>query len=325
MRYGAVYEYPPEQRRLRDKAVRVAWISVVLMFVASTALALALGQSEAMRTAWLSDLLTIIPPASLIVASRYELRRPTARFPYGYYRAIAVVFLITAATLSIFGLSLCYDATSKLLKKERPPIGTFALFGHQYDVWAGWPMIAALAFSAVIGFTIGKLKQPIADALQDKELEAEAQMNGDEWLSEGAAILGLLLVAFGFWWADAAAAALISLGIMRDGWHNMRQVIADLMDETPNEMGEQELEALPAKMREAAERLPWVARAMVRLREHGRLLTGEVFVVPRDDTPDLVGALERAADELHRLDWRLHDVVLVPVRHLEPHPPPRTG
>ena len=149
-------------------------------------------------------------------------------------------------------------------------------------------------------------------------------MNGDEWLSEGAAIVGLLLVAFGHWWADAAAAALISLGIMRDGWHNMRQVIADLMDETPNEMGEHELEALPAKMRAAAEAMPWVARAMVRLREHGRLLTGEVFVVPRDDA-DVVDRVARAAAELQALDWRLHGLVVVPVRHLEPNPPPRTG
>ena len=68
-----------------------------------------------------------------------------------------------------------------------------------------------------------------------------------------------------------------------------------------------------------------MSRAVARLRGHGRLLTSEVFVVPRDGTADLVGELERAADELHRLDWRLHGVVLVPVRHLEPHQPAKAG
>jgi divalent metal cation (Fe/Co/Zn/Cd) transporter len=184
-------------------------------------------------------------------------------------------------------------------------------------------MIAALAFSASVGLTIGQLKKPIAEGLHDKEFEAESQMNRDEWLSEGSAIVGLVLVGFGHWWADAASAAFISLGILRDGWHNMRQVIADLMDETPTRLGEHELEELPATLREAAERLPWVARAMVRLREHGRLLTGEVYVVPRDDA-EVVDRLARAAAELQALDWRLHDLVVVPVRHLEPHPPPRS-
>jgi divalent metal cation (Fe/Co/Zn/Cd) transporter len=324
MRVGQPFEYPPEQARLRARGIKLAWLSCALLLAASMGLALTVGQSEAMKTAWVSDLLTILPPASLVVASRFELRRPSVRFPYGYYRAIAVVFLITAASLSIFGLTLLFDALSKLLKRERPPIGTFALFGREYDVWAGWPMVAALAFSAAVGLTIGQLKKPIAQALHDKEFEAESQMNRDEWLSEGAAIVGLVLVGFGHWWADAAAAAFISLGILRDGWHNMRQVIADLMDETPTQLGEHALEELPARLREAAERLPWVARAMVRLREHGRLLTGEVFVVPRD-AADLLDRTAEAAAELQALDWRVHDLVVVPVRHIEPHPPPRTG
>ncbi|AHG88267.1 cation efflux protein [Gemmatirosa kalamazoonensis] len=324
MRIGHVFEYPPAQAGQREKARKLAWLSIVLLSVGTVLLAITLGQSEAMKTAWVSEVLAMIPPASLLVAMRFELRPPSVRFPYGYYRAIAVVFLITATMLSLIGLSLFFDSAMKLLKQERPPIGTFALFGHQYDLWAGWPMVAVLAFSLGAGMLIGLLKQPVSKALHDKELEAESQMNRDEWMSEGVAIVGLLLVAFGKWWGDALAALLISIGIVRDGWHNMRQVIADLMDETPTQMGGHELEDLPARLRDAAERMPWVTRAMVRLREHGRVLTGEVFVVPRDDTPDLVGALSDAALDLQRLDWRLHELTVVPVRHLEAHPPPKT-
>lgn len=324
MRPGRVYVYPPEQAAQREKARTLAWLSIGLLAVSTVGLALTLGQSQAMKTAWISDMLSLVPPASLLVAMRFELRAPSVRFPYGYHRATAVVFLITAASLSIFGLTLFVDSATKLLKHERPPIGAFALFGHRWDVWAGWPMIAALAFSASAGMLVGLLKQPVSRALHDKELEAESKMNRDEWMSEGAAIVGLLLVAFGHWWADAAAALFISLGVIRDGWHNMRQVIADLMDESPSVLGEHDLEHLPARLREAVERLPWAARAMVRLREHGRLLTGEVFVVPRDDA-DLVARLADACEALERMDWRLHGLVVVPVAQLEPHPPARGG
>ena len=82
-------------------------------------------------------------------------------------------------------------------------------------------------------------------------------------------------------------------------------------------------EDLPARLREAAEREPWVARAMVRLREHGRVLTGEVFVVPRDEA-DLLARFERTCERLVALDWRLHELTVVPVRQLEAHPPPKT-
>ena len=46
------------------------------------------------------------------------------------------------------------------------------------------------------------------------------------------------------------------------------------------------------------------------------MLTGEAFVVPRDEAR-LLDRLERAADLVHSLDWRLHDVNVVPVRSLE--------
>lgn len=149
-------------------------------------------------------------------------------------------------------------------------------------------------------------------------------MNHDEWMSEGAAIVGLVLVGFGVWWGDAAAAALICIQIMRDAWTTTQQVIADLMDEAPNILEQHELEELPQRVREAAKRYDWVTEAAVRLREHGRLITGDVFVVPREDV-DLAARVERAAGELTRVDWRLHALTVMPVSSLEHTTPPHPG
>jgi hypothetical protein len=54
-------------------------------------------------------------------------------------------------------------------------------------------------------------------------------------------------------------------------------------------------------------------KARVRLREDGDTLTGEAFVVPRDER-DVMSRLRQATDLANSLDWRLHDinVVLVP-------------
>ena len=327
MSIGRPFEFPEELRAQYRRIRTVSWLSIVLLFIAGTMVYLTVGQSQAMKTAWISDFLTAVPPMALLVAMRYELRPPSKRFPTGYTRAISVAFLVTASVLSVVGLYLLYDSLTKLLRREHPPIGTIELFGNQF--WLGWAMLATLFFSMCVGITLGRLKAPIAKKLQSKALQAEAEMNQAEWMSEGAAILGILAVAFGFWWGDSAAAAFISIEIIRDGWHNVRQVIGDLMDEAPTKLGKRELEELPEKVVATARRLPWVIDAGARLREHGHAVTGEIFVVPRDGhamgAASLMRATEDAAREVQRLDWRLHGLAVVPVSALESRIPPGAG
>ena len=326
MSIGQTFHFPPDKWEEREKLRKISWLSVVMLLIATAITGLTAGQSQAMKTAWISDFLTAVPPMALLVALRYELRPPSERFPEGYARAISVAFLVTAIVLSMFGLYLLFDSVMKLVRREHPPIGTIVLFGHQ--LWLGWVMIAALFVSALIGFGLGRVKQPVAERLQSKALHAEAVMNRAEWMSEGAAIVGISLVAFGFWWGDAAAAAFISVEIIRDGWKNVRQVIADLMDESPTKLGEHELEPLPKRLRDEARQRRWVKDAAVRLREHGHTLTGEVFVVPLRDAmsaEELIDASGTLAPELERLDWRLHGLLVIPVRKLEDTTPPRVA
>ena len=52
---------------------------------------------------------------------------------------------------------------------------------------------------------------------------------------------------------------------------------------------------IPDKMQHQLERLDWVQKARVRLREDGDVLTGEAFVVPQDEN-DLLNRLRSAYD-----------------------------
>jgi cation diffusion facilitator family transporter len=322
VRFGRRFEFPKEQQEQRRRAKRLAWLSIVLITSAATFLAFASGQSQAMKTAWVSDLLGLVPPVALLVAMHFELKEPTERFPYGYFRAVTLAFLVTAVVLGMVGVWLFVDSVMKLVRQERPPIGSMELFG--YELWAGWPMIVALVYAVALDMLIGYLKRPVAEKLHDKALEADADMNRADWLSQGSAIVGILLVGYGFWWGDAVAAGIISLNIIRDGWHNLHQVLADLMDETPTKMGGKDLEELPRKIKDAAERMDWVEKAAVRLREQGHVLAGDVFVVPRVEK-DLVAHIEQAADDLLKLDWRLYGLTVMPVSSLEAQAPPRPG
>jgi cation diffusion facilitator family transporter len=320
---GQPFQFPKELEQDRQRIKRLAWLSIVGLGSAAVFMGLTVGQSQTMKTAWIGDMLAIIPPVGSLVAMRFEFRQATNRFPFGYFRAISVAFLVAASVLSLIGLWLLYDALLKLLHSEHPSIGMMTRFGREF--WAGWAMVAALAYSSIIGFTLGTLKRPLARKLHDKALEADADSNRADWMSEASGIVGIILVGFGLWWGDAVAAGLISLAIVYDGWINLRQVVADLMDETPTELGtHDDHERLPQKIKAAVERMDWVERAAVRLREHGRVLTSDVFVVPRTED-DLVERLEQASTELEKLDWRLHDLTVTPVTRIDEESPPRAG
>jgi cation diffusion facilitator family transporter len=299
-----------EHEEQRRRAKRLAYLSIVLLTVAGTGVFLTVGSSQTMKTAWISDVLSALPSVALLAALRYELRPPTKRFPFGYTRAISIAFLATAAVLLLMGLTLFVDSALRLIRGERPPIGLVVVFGHR--LWAGWLMISALAFSMICGLTLGLLKRPVAKKSHDKELAAESQTNRDEWMSESVAIAALLLVGYGWWWADAASAALISLLMVKDGWENLQQVVGDLMDEAPTRFERRDLEDLPERVKEAVERLEWVEEACVRLREHGRVVVGEVFVVPKD-ADRLTDDIGAAVDQLRRIDWRIHTLTIMPV------------
>ena len=62
-------------------------------------------------------------------------------------------------------------------------------------------------------------------------------------------------------------------------------------------------------------RLDWVEDVRVRLREDGEVLSGEIFVVPRDES-EILNRVEQASQAASQVDWRLHDLNIVPVRSI---------
>jgi cation diffusion facilitator family transporter len=302
------FELPPDREEAYRRAIRLEWITIVYLITAIAGIYLTLGNSQAMKTAWIEDMLSLIPPIVFLIASRIRNRPPNRSFPYGFHRVVSIAYLAAALALFLLGAVLLVDALMKLATAEHPSIGTVEVFGHH--LWLGWLMQVALLYSAVPAVILGRMKLPLARALHDKVLFADAKMNKADWLTAVAAMTGVFGIALGLWWADAAAAALISLDILHDGFVNLRTVVTDLMDKRPTTVDDSAVDPLPARVETEMKRLGWVRDARARLREQGHVYFGEVFVVPRDGTSDLVDRIEDAHRRLLALDWRLHDVVV---------------
>ena len=308
-------ELPPKQARAHHRARRVEVVAVIYAITVSTAMGLAAGSSQAMQTVWIEDLLGIVPPAAFLVGSRIARRPPDHRFPYGYHRATTIAFLCAALAQLATGLFLLGDGAAQLIKDERAVLGTVELFGH--SIWQGWVMLAALGYSVIPMMLLGRRKLPLAQALHDKALFTDADLNKDDWITGALAMLGIAGIAAGVWWLDPAAAMAISLLVCRDGLRNLGGSVGDLMDRVPVGVDDERIDLLIERVLVELERLPWVKAASLRLREHGNFIVGDAFVVPRESKLELA-QIEDARERVERLDWRLRAINIVPSPTREP-------
>lgn len=322
MRAQDAPELPADKQQLYRKAVRLQWFSIVYLLSAIALLALTLGGSQAMKAAWTEDILSLTPPIAFLIAARVRDRSPNARFPYGYHRSVGIAYLSAALSLLTLGAYILYESVAKLIAFERPSIGLVELGGQQ--VWLGWLMIPALLYSAIPPLFLGRAKARLAEQLHDKVLYADGEMNRADWMTGLAAILGILGIGAGIWWADAVAAIVISLDIVRDGAVNVRTAVGDLMDSRPKRYDHSAPHPLPRRVLDELLAMDWVADARVRLREEGHVFAGDVLVVPRPGV-DVVARVVATTEQLKQLDWRLQDLVISPVDRIEdvrPEPDP---
>lgn len=316
MRYPGALELPAPLIPVFRKARNLEWITVGYLLSVVILMYLVMGSSQAMKTAWLEDMLSLFPAISFLVASALYSKAPNRTFPYGYHRAFGIAFLAGSLALFGMGLFLALDATSTLLQGEHPTIGSLFFFGRQ--IWMGWIMIVVLLYSAIPAMILGMRKLPLAKALHNKILFTDASAQKADYQTAFAAIAGIIGIGFGLWWADAAAALFISFSVLWDGYNNLKNAVRDLADRRPVHVQKQKPDSLLPEIEAFVNAMEWVRESRPRLREHGQVLMGEVFVVAREGE-DIPARMEEGMQQLKEFHWRAYDIVLVPVITLPDH------
>lgn len=285
-------------------ARRLEWWTLAWMSSVVLVMWLVMGSSQAMKTALIEDVLSLVPAVVFLVALHFERKNATRAFPFGFHRVQSLSSLIAAVALCSVGAILVFDSLTSLLAQEHPTMPPVRILGH--EIWQGWVMIAALVYSVVPPMILGRMKQPIARRLEDEVLDTDAMMQKADWMTGLAGIAGVLGVAFGLWWADAAAAAFISFSILKDGITSLRVATAELVDGTPRRLGKIELAHDARALQATLERM--YPGSSVCLRATGRFIHAEVH-----------GAVPTQPLELDEIwpgdpdkSWRLAQVSFVP-------------
>jgi len=306
-------DLPDEQAKALRSARKWEIFTICYTLGTIALLATVVGNSQAMRTAWIEDMLSLIPQIAFLIALPIVRRRPTRKRPFGRHRAMGIGHLVAGVALLVVGLNLAVESALGLIRTERPTIGSVVLFGH--TVWLGWLMIAVMAVIVVGPLIYGPAKARLAPVLHNKLLAADADMATADWHTNAASIVGVLGVGLGLWWLDGAAALFISVGIVWDGVKNTRVAVVDLMDERARTYDNSEPDPLAHRIVSHLRAQPWVLEAAVRMRDQGQVFHVEAFVRPRRNRVSLQ-RIDAASKAIAALDWKVQDVVIVPVSQL---------
>ena len=300
---------PDDVKPQMKRGARLAALMIAYLLTDIVVLYLLMSGSASVFALIVEDGLELVPPIAFLITAWTRSRSPSARYPYGYHRSVTLGSFASSIALLTFGLVLLLVSARSLMQGTHPTIGSIELFGEL--VWRGWLVLLWLIPGTVLPFLMGRKMLEPSQRTNNKVLYTTARMLVADWQTSLAAAIGIVGNAFGVWWLDSAAAIFIALSIVLDGVRNTRRTGGALMDRMPTKIGSDEIIDLVGRIEEVAERAEWVSDVEVRLREEGAVYSGDVLVAaPREvDTEQLDGLGTR----IRELDWRLREVLVVPV------------
>ncbi len=207
---------PSERRRNRGR------LKIVLLLVSLYMVAEVVGGILTNSLALLADAGHMLSDAAALALALFALwiaERPAQpRYTYGYYRAEILAAVVNAAALLAVAVFIFIEAYRRLT-------------GEPGEV-QGLPMMLI----ATGGLVINIVGLVILSGGRKGSLNmrgAWLHVLSDAFGSIGTIAAGVLILAFGWHWADPLASVLIGLLVLVSGWHLLREATDVLMAAAP--------------------------------------------------------------------------------------------
>jgi cobalt-zinc-cadmium efflux system protein len=163
-------------------------------------------------------MLTDVAALSLTLAAIWFASRPaTAKKTFGYYRLEILAAFINGIALVLISLWVIFEAFERI---SRPP----EIKGFELTLIAVGGLVVNLACAYLLH----------SDHKHDLNVRgAYLHVIGDALGSVAAIVAGVLILSFGWFWADAAVSFLISLIIIVGAWNLIKESVNVLLEGTP--------------------------------------------------------------------------------------------
>jgi cation diffusion facilitator family transporter len=225
-------------------------------------------------------------------AVRISGKPADAEHHYGHGKMESVTALAETALLFVLTAGVLWEAGRRLLGERAHAVeATIAAF-------------VVIVGSIVVDFFRARTLRRVAAATSSEALEADALHFGSDMWSSIAVLIGLVGVALGYTWADAAAAVVVAIFICVAGWRLGHRTINTLTDTAPAGVGE--------RVTAIARRVPGVVNVeRVRARPAGAVLFVDLAVgVSRTLPLDRVSAIKERLTRAVRADMPTAEVTI---------------
>lgn len=164
-------------------------------------------------------MLTDVASLTLTLGAIWFASRPaTPNKTYGYYRLEILAAFVNGVALAAISIWVIYEAWGRWLEKPE-------IFGTGLTAVATGGLVVNLVAAWLLH----------GDHKHDLNLRgAWLHVIGDALGSVAAIAAGVLILAFGWLWADAAASVLISVIIIYGAWKLIRESVNVLLEGTPS-------------------------------------------------------------------------------------------
>lgn len=197
---------------------------MVLVLVLAYMVAEVVGGLLTNSLALLADAGHMLSDAGALALSLFALwiarRPPTSTHTYGFYRTEILAALVNGATLVAISIYIFAEAARRL--------------GDPPEVQGGWMMAVAAG-----GLAVNLVGLWVLSAGRDENLNMQGawlHVLTDTLGSVGTLGAGLLILAFGWTWADPVASVAIALLVLYSSWALLRETVAVLMEGAPGDV-----------------------------------------------------------------------------------------
>ena len=272
--------------RKGEKAAKLS-AAVLLAFSVLKVIVAIISGSVALLADSLHSFADIFSSVAVWAGLKLVQRKPSERFPYGYYKAETFALLIVAVTIAVSGVLILKEALDRLLE---PSVVLFPSV-----------VLAVAALSGLVSYVLGKYKKNVGKLIGSQSLVGEGQHSIVDVYTSLLVFAGVLFASLGHSVAEVLAGLAIGLYLMKVGLWFGKDAVLVLMDASLSPQRAKE-------MKEIAESVQGVSGAHdIRLRKSGPVAFGEMHIELQHDLPlDRAHAISSEVEE--KIKKRFRDV-----------------
>lgn len=274
-----------------EDAARLSTIVVLVLSILRGIVSLASG-SVALLAGTIDSFSDVFSSVAVWAGLNIAKKKPTERFPYGYFKAETFALLIVALILMASSVLIIWESFQKLFEVYVISFSNLALG------------IAAL--SAVVYYLLSKYKGRVGRQIGSQALISEGMHSMVDVYASLLVFVGVFLGVLGFHFGEALIGFIIGVYVLIRGLLFGKDAALVLMDVSPNPQ-------MVNKMKVIAEGVPGVKGSHdIRMRKSGPVFFGEMHIELQEGL-----SLERAhvisEDVEARIKENFKDIELVTV------------